>query len=223
MDALIGYTGFVGSNLALQHKFDMLFNSRNIDEITSNEYDLVVCAGAKGVKWYANQFPEDDLNGIRKLCDKFGEIKTRRFILISTVDVYKNPVMVDEETIIEKEGLHPYGLNRFYLENRVADTFPEYNIVRLPALFGRGIKKNFIYDLITLVPSAISTSYMDLIKERAGGEELKTISESYYADEKGNYVLSKEIDNKRFERLKDILKNIGCTSLSLKQMKIYLI
>jgi hypothetical protein len=32
MDALIGHTGFVGSNLVNQHKFPALFDSREIEE-----------------------------------------------------------------------------------------------------------------------------------------------------------------------------------------------
>ena len=32
--ALIGYTGFVGSNLVRQHSFDAMFNSQNIDSIS---------------------------------------------------------------------------------------------------------------------------------------------------------------------------------------------
>ena len=30
MDILVGYTGFVGSNLYKNHKFDRVFNSKNI-------------------------------------------------------------------------------------------------------------------------------------------------------------------------------------------------
>ena len=36
MNALIGYTGFVGSNISNQIKFDFLFNSKNIHEILNN-------------------------------------------------------------------------------------------------------------------------------------------------------------------------------------------
>ena len=32
MDVLVGYSGFVGSNLALHHKFNYYFNSKNIKE-----------------------------------------------------------------------------------------------------------------------------------------------------------------------------------------------
>ena len=40
--ALIGYTGFVGSNLQAQIKFDDFYNSKNIQDIKDKEYDVVV-------------------------------------------------------------------------------------------------------------------------------------------------------------------------------------
>ena len=40
--ALIGHTGFVGSNLASSHRFDDVYNTANIAEIEGREYDLVV-------------------------------------------------------------------------------------------------------------------------------------------------------------------------------------
>ena len=58
--ALIGHTGFVGSNLASQHGYTDCFNSRNIGEIAGRCYDTVVCAGVQAVKYWANQHPEED-------------------------------------------------------------------------------------------------------------------------------------------------------------------
>lgn len=70
------------------------------------------------------------------------------FVLISTVDVYMNPINVDEDSKIDPETIDPYGRHRYYLEQFVRDNFKNYSIIRLPGLFGKGLKKNFIYDLI---------------------------------------------------------------------------
>ena len=43
MKALIGYTGFVGSNLQRAARFDALFNSRNYRAMADCNFDLVVC------------------------------------------------------------------------------------------------------------------------------------------------------------------------------------
>lgn len=46
--ALIGYTGFVGGNLAKQMSFDRVYNSQNIADIEGKQFNLVVCAGVRG-------------------------------------------------------------------------------------------------------------------------------------------------------------------------------
>jgi len=76
------------------------------------------------------------------------ETTVDRFVLISTVDVYSNIIGVDEDTPIDVSDHHAYGKHRFYLEEFVRNTFKKVNIVRLPGLFGKGLKKNAIYDLI---------------------------------------------------------------------------
>lgn len=76
------------------------------------------------------------------------EIQTRTFILISTVDVFKEPVGVDERSAIDEEGLHAYGLHRRALEKFVESHFENYLIVRLPGLVGPGLRKNIIFDFL---------------------------------------------------------------------------
>ncbi len=143
--ALIGYTGFVGSNLAAQHKFDDLYNTSNIADIEGKNYDLVVSAGARADKWRINQEAEKDLAEIDELIEHLKKVKTNQFVLISTVDVYKNPKDVNEDTPIDTNGLHAYGLNRYHLEQFVRKYFDGL-VVRLPGLFGNGLKKNVIFD-----------------------------------------------------------------------------
>lgn len=148
MKCLIGYTGFVGGNIAAQKDFDEKYNSKNITEIRHKDFDLLVCAGITAVKWKANQFPEEDLQAINALLEHLKNIKAKKFVLISTVDVYKNPIDVDEDTELELNDLGGYGLNRIYVENFVRENFEDYLIIRLPGLFGDSLKKNFIYDMI---------------------------------------------------------------------------
>lgn len=148
MDALIGYSGFVGSTLLKQRHFDSLYRSTNIDEISGKVFDTVVCAGAPAQKWLANKDPVDDFQKIEALIDKLKTVTCRKFILISTVDVFKHPVNVDESTPVETDGLHAYGLHRYYLEQFVREHFPDVLIVRLPGLVGPGLKKNIIYDFL---------------------------------------------------------------------------
>lgn len=147
-EALIGYTGFVGGQLARQHKFNFLFNSKNISDIENKEFDLVVCAGAPGAKWLANNNPEQDRKSIDKLIRSLLTISSKFFVLISTVDVYPTPLLVDETMEIDAKSQQPYGEHRLQLEEFIKSKFKKHLIVRLPALFGKGLKKNFIFDLI---------------------------------------------------------------------------
>ena len=145
--ALIGYTGFVGSNLMRQRPWDATFNSKNIDEVAGRSFDLVVCAGAPAEKWRANADPERDLDNIERLTRALSQMNTQKLVVISTVDVFQNPVDVDEESPVEMTGLAPYGRNRRRLEQIASGRF-DATIVRLAGLYGTGLKKNAIHDLL---------------------------------------------------------------------------
>jgi hypothetical protein len=77
-----------------------------------------------------------------------GEVETRQFVLISTVDVLPKPTTVDEYSPIDESKQQPYGRHRFLLERFVVDRFTDSCVVRLPGLFGPGLKKNVIFDLL---------------------------------------------------------------------------
>ncbi len=147
--ALIGHTGFVGTNLDRQRPFTDRYNSKNFQDMRGQTYDEVVCAGVQAVKWWANQNPEADWGAIAPLLEVLGQVRAGRFTLISTVDVYRDPVEVDETTAIVTEGLHPYGLHRARVEDFVRSRFKQAQVLRLPGLFGPGLKKNLIHDLLT--------------------------------------------------------------------------
>ena len=147
LTALVGHTGFVGGNLAARARFDDLYNSSNIESIAGRSYALVVCAGAPGAKWIANRNPDEDRASIERLQAALSQVHAERFVLISTVDVYPHPVGVDERTPIDAESSTPYGRHRLALETFVARHHPGALIVRLPGLFGPGLKKNVLYDL----------------------------------------------------------------------------
>lgn len=116
---LIGFSGYVGSTLLKQSYFDYLYRSTNIGEIEGKSFDTVVCAGAPAQKWIANREPEADKQKIEALIAHLRLMTCETFVLISTVDVFKNPLGVDEDTYIDEEGLHAYGMNRRLLETFV--------------------------------------------------------------------------------------------------------
>jgi nucleoside-diphosphate-sugar epimerase len=145
--ALIGHTGFVGGQLLSQTRFDECFRSTDIERMRGRDFDLVVCSGVRAEKWKANADPVADWAAIERLWSVLRETRIRELVLISTVDVFRRPVLVDEDTPVATSGLAPYGLHRFRLEELARERFAT-RVVRLPGLFGTGLKKNIIYDLI---------------------------------------------------------------------------
>jgi nucleoside-diphosphate-sugar epimerase len=146
--ALIGHTGFVGGNLARARRFDAHFNSRNFREIGGGNFSLVVCAGLSAAKWLANRDPAADWAAISALADVLRLVKADCFVLISTIDVYPRPREVDEDSIVDSADCQPYGGNRLRFERFIASQFPNVHILRLSALFGPGLKKNVLFDLL---------------------------------------------------------------------------
>ena len=146
--ALIGYTGFVGSSLASQCRFDSLYNSRNIHSIHNRSFDLVVCCAAPGTKWLANKYPDNDRSAILSLIHSLSFVNTRKFVLISTIDVFGPDSCFDETTPVNPSlQSNAYGYNRFMLEEFCRQSFKDTLIIRLPALVGPKLRKNFLYDL----------------------------------------------------------------------------
>jgi len=148
VNALIGSSGFVGTTLQKQTSFDALFRSHNISEIHGRHFDLVVCAAAPAQKWIANKHPAEDRNNIERLQSSLSKMRCRKFILISTVDVFKSSVGTDEDSSADDATNGPYGLNRRELERFVQSNFSDHLIVRLPGLVGPGLRKNVIYDFL---------------------------------------------------------------------------
>ena len=164
--ALVGYTGFVGSNLKESYSFTNLYNSKNITDAYDSEPDLLIYAGLPAAMFKANANPEMDFADILQAIENIKAIKAKQIVLISSVAVYDRTFNVDEFHKIDEEKLLPYGKNRLYLENWVAENYEKGLIVRLPALYGVNLKKNFIYDYINVIPAMLNEKkYQELAGE----------------------------------------------------------
>lgn len=205
--ALVGYTGFVGSNIAAAGDFDALYNSKNIEDAYGTCPDLLVYAGLRAEKYLANNDPEKDMGLILQAEHNITKINPKRLVLISTIDVFKNPIDVDEMSNIETEGLHAYGYNRYQLELWVRENYPDALIIRLPGLFGKNIKKNFIYDYINVIPFMLKKEKFDELSER--NPELRKY---YIMQENGFYKV--QVDQKDKNTLKKMFQELGFSALN---------
>ena len=145
---LIGRTGFVGANLLRALTIESGFDSTNIATIDGRRFHTLICAAPHARKWWANLHPEEDRSIVESLIGHLRTTAAERFILISTVDVFPRLTGVDETFAGPYEGQHPYGRHRLRLETAVREHFAVVHVVRLPGLFGPGLKKNAIYDLL---------------------------------------------------------------------------
>ena len=207
MNALVGYTGFVGSNLCVPGRFQAVYNSGNIEDAFGTEPDLLVYAGVRAEKYLANHDPEKDLKNILEAETNIRRIRPRKLVLISTIDVFGNPAGADETTAVKTEGLHPYGYHRYLLEQRVRADNPDALVVRLPALFGKNLKKNFIYDFIHVIPP--------MLKEEKFAElsEKDPRLEPYYVPQ-GNGFRKAAVPEGEEEKVKGIFAGLGFSALN---------
>lgn len=180
---LVGHTGFVGGNIAAVAPFEGLFNSKNIGEAFGGRPDLLVFAGVRAEKFLANREPERDRADIETAFANIQSIAPRRLVLISTVDVYPHPLDVDEDAEIdERQHTGAYGQNRLLLERLVRQSGIQSTVIRLPGLYGEGLKKNLIYDVLQVIPAILSGAKY---RELAVGSAL--IARHYAAQDNGFY------------------------------------
>jgi hypothetical protein len=178
VDALIGSTGFVGSEIGIQHEFGAKLNSKTISSAAGQHFGTIVCAAAPGSMLEANKLPERDHQRIDQLIGQLSTIKADRFVLISTIAVLDS-FKAEDEASATFETKTPYGVNRRRLEEFVADHFEGSLVVRLPALFGDGLKKNFLFDLLNPIPSMLTGEKLTGLKSGLP-DDLASVAEAAY-------------------------------------------
>jgi len=207
MKSLVGFTGFVGSNIASQTQFDGLYNSKNIGHAFDTSPELLVYAGVRAEKYLANKDPDGDLQNMHLAFHHIRRIKPKYVVLISTIDVFVNSDGADEDSPAVTDGLTPYGKNRFLLETMVEASGIPHSVIRLPGLFGEGIKKNFIYDLIHIIPHTLTEQkFLELCQAGLGIAQ-------YYENTMPGFYNCKALTETEKTALKEIFIKGGFTAL----------
>lgn len=199
-NAIIGYTGFIGKNLQNLCPTNNLFNSKNIFDISGKTFDTIWCAAPGATKWQINKSPEHDLENINNMIKILKSVKCNRFVLYSTIDTrtfQKSP---------------SYGSNRLFFEQELFKIFPGLVVCRLPGLFGPGLKKNIIYDLVNKRCEFVNINskfqWLDIesaivisLAKQPGLHELypeplstRTLVERYFPELKMNLVQGPEVE-----------------------------
>lgn len=189
-DLLVGSTGFVGGNLLAKHTFAAECHSSDITAQYGTRPDLCIYAGVPAAMFLANADPEADLAVMRAARENIRQIAPKRLVLISSIAVLADSRGVYEDSPAQDtEGLPAYGKNRLQLERWVREDFPDALIVRLPALYGAGIRKNFLFDLHTITPAMLRP---EKYSELAAKSPL--VKSAYTLEDNGFYKLNGTAD-----------------------------
>ena len=155
--ALIGATGSVGEEIFNQLlKIDNLhvntFTRRNITDVLHSEYDITICAAPSSGKLKTNLGLDNSDKDIEELCRIIKEIKTNRFILVSSQSV-----------IYEAEKL--YGKVQKKVLDSVLVHHSNHTVYLADTLYGTSLNKGFISDVITKQWSFLSDDYIQKLPE----------------------------------------------------------
>ena len=89
MKALVGYTGFVGSNLAANGDFDGLYNSKNVKEAYGTNPDVLYYSGVPAAKFIANKFPEMDMSIMKGAVENIRKINIYFFEHFTNISIQR--------------------------------------------------------------------------------------------------------------------------------------
>jgi hypothetical protein len=145
MVGIIGSNGFVGSSVlrAIKSEDPLIIDRSNIDLCSSYDYStLFICAG-EARKWFVNVNVKEATENMVDLYNSIRRYRAKQVVYFSSIDVYNK-----EFTPNDGYSKEPYGVTKLVLEKLIANIFENCVIVRLGALFGKGLKKNFLFDLL---------------------------------------------------------------------------
>jgi hypothetical protein len=109
-------------------------------------------------------------------------VRARRFVLISTIAVLDDAGAGYTESTARFETEKAYGRHRRELEERMLGQFDHCHVLRLPALFGPGLKKNFLFDLLNPLPSFIKPDRFAELEEGFGAADRGALQRWYRRD-----------------------------------------
>jgi nucleoside-diphosphate-sugar epimerase len=184
---LLGSNGFVGQSINRKFYDIKKYNRQNMHNLLNEDLDLLIVAAVSAEKWRANSNPSADRENIENLISFLEKIKINKFLLISTIDVFGPNIDFDEDTEMLEGISTAYGHNRSFLEQRLIQISEETKILRLPGLFGPGLKKNLLFDLLNgnkINVASLKDCYQYLYAPRIGEiivEMLATDSNVFHA------------------------------------------
>lgn len=177
--AIIGANGFVGKALtkAIQqsNNYEVVEVVRNNYEAIKQqqlEFDIIIHSAMPSKRWWAANHPLEDFDAtVRLTADILYNWKFKKLALISSVSA-------------RLQTNHPYGRHKHTAEVLVSDYSSENIIFRLGGLYGEGLDKGVVFDMIegneVFMTADSAFNYIDT--ENAAALILKYIGEKGLMD-----------------------------------------
>jgi len=136
---IVGANGFFGNTLTKHAKasnFEVFeITKENFFNLKDNKYDFLINSATPSGKFWAQNNPHLDFQKTVVLtADLVYNWNYSKFVQISTMSAN------------ETSNHHPYGLNKRAAE--IITTFQDSLIVRLGSLYGKGLRKGPLFDLL---------------------------------------------------------------------------
>ena len=153
---VIGGKGLTGSAivkyLEAKNKDYEIIQKENKENFFGKECDMLIFANGNALKYKANEDPLFDFYAsVASVAEYIHKIKFKKFIHLSTVDVYGDKISTmetKEDVNIDTRKLNVYSYHKYCAEECVKQFCDNYLIFRLSGLVGVGLKKNAVYDFI---------------------------------------------------------------------------
>ena len=140
-------------------------------------------------------------------------VRCKKLMLISTIDVLPKGAEKYEDVQLPEGSTSAYALHRIKMEQFVQEHFENVTIIRLPGIFGRGLRKNFIFDLIFKIPKMFSVQEFEEFKIILAKDDAALLDMCYQLEENGLYLLRSELPENLLLRLRHLLEEYHRTSL----------
>lgn len=155
MILIVGGQGLAGSAIAAElgkrgiaHEIVQRENRR---EFHGRACDTIVFCAGNSLRWKAAEDPHLDFTtSVTPVSYYLHELRTRRFVLLSDVEVYpeaSSPEATREEALCPSDARSTYAYHKLLAEECVQRFAPSHLILRLPTLVGPGLHGNLVHDL----------------------------------------------------------------------------
>lgn len=152
--AVIGAGGFIGSNIVdvLTEKKGSVFKivrQTSISDIEKQSFDIVFFCAGNSKTFLSQKDPLKCLQlNVGDLYNYLTYLQYKKFVYISSVAVYPQTNTVRTETFpIDISQLSIYGAHKYLGERYVREFAKSWLIIRATGFFGKGLKKNLLFDL----------------------------------------------------------------------------